>query len=107
MVVQYEKIFTKVLPVLNIKKADFKMEGLKSITEQDIWRFLVSKKWKKMSEADLALHRVIADIFSLTAAQYMTFTQVEELKSANWFASINDEELQILIGNQHSPKITS
>ncbi|WP_397539440.1 post-transcriptional regulator [Rummeliibacillus pycnus] len=107
MVIQYKQLFTKVLPVLKIKKADFKMEGLKSITEQDIWRFLVVKKWKKLSEAELALHKVIADIFSLTAAQYMTFTQVEELKSANWFAPINDEELQILIGNQNSPKILS
>ncbi len=99
MVVQYEKIFTKVLPVLNIKKADFKIEGLKNVTEQDLWRFLVLKKWKKLNEDDLVLHRVISDIFSLTAAQYMTFSQVEELKSANWFSPINEEELKLLIGN--------
>ncbi|MGX9135389.1 post-transcriptional regulator [Rummeliibacillus sp. JY-2-4R] len=98
MVVQYEKIFTKVLPVLNIKKADFKIEGLKNVTEQDLWRFLVLKKWKKLTETDLVLHKVISDIFSLTAAQYMTFSQVEELKSANWFAPINEEELKLLIG---------
>lgn len=99
LVVQYEQLYEKVLPVLAIRKADFKMQGLKHITEQDIWRYLVVKKWKKLSEADLALHKVIADIFSLTAAQYMTFAQVEELKSANWFASIDDEELQLLIEN--------
>ncbi|WP_102691214.1 post-transcriptional regulator [Rummeliibacillus pycnus] len=107
MVIQYEQLFTKVLPVLKIKKTDFKIEGLKSITEHDIWRFLIMKKWKKLNESDLVLHKVISDIFSLTAAQYMTFTQVEELKSANWFAPINDDELKMLIGNQNSPKILS
>jgi len=98
LVVQYEKLFNKVMPVLAMRKADFRMEGLKSITEQDIWRYLVLKKWKKYSEADLALHKVIADIFSLTAAQYMTFSQVEELKTSNWFAPINEDELKLLIG---------
>lgn len=105
--IQYKQLFDKVLPVLTIKKADFQMEGLKNIKELDIWCFLIAKKWKKVSGADLALHKVIADIFSLTAAQYMTFTQVEELKSANWFAAINEEELQHLIGNQNAPKIPS
>lgn len=105
--VQYEHIFQKVLPVLSIRKADFKMEGLDHITEQDIWQCLVLKKWKKISESDLALHRIIADIFSLTAAQYMTFTQVEELKISNWFASVNKAELQLLIGKSGSPEFPS
>lgn len=109
LVVQYEQLFQKVLPVLTIRKADFKMEGLKHITEQEIWQYLLSKKWKKIDESDLALHKVIEDIFSLTAAQYMTFTQVEELKSSNWFAPINEEEFQLLIGkgNSSSQEISS
>lgn len=107
LVVQYESLFQKVLPVLTIRKADFKMEGLKHVTEQEIWHYLVSKKWKKISESDLALHKVIADIFSLTVAQYMTFMQVEELKSANWFASVGENELQVLLGKQESSKISS
>lgn len=105
--IQNEQLFQKVLPVLSIRKADFKMEGIRHITEQDIWQCLVLKKWKKISESDLSLHKVIADIFSLTAAQYMTFTQVEELKSSNWFAAINKEELRQLIGNSDLPKISS
>lgn len=107
LVVQYESLFQKVLPVLTIRKADFKMEGLKHVTEQEIWHYLVSKKWKKINESDLALHKVIADIFSLTVAQYMTFMQVEELKNANWFASVGENELQVLLGKQESSKISS
>ena len=36
-------------------------------------------------------------LLSISSAEFMTFEQIDNHKSSNWFSEINQEELQLLL----------
>ena len=48
------------------------------------------------------MHEIANGILQNLPAEYMTFTQIEEQRGANWFSDLNSEELQILLTPQKS-----
>ncbi len=93
----HNDIYTHVLPALESKKNEFKVYQYDTVNEMDLWKYLVHKKWRKKEVTSISLHQIVNDIMSLTPAEYMTFEQIENYRSSNWFAEINQEELQVLL----------
>lgn len=85
------------MPAIVSKRNEFHMYGYASVSNEDIWAFCVQKTWKKQKVDTMPVHQVIHDILQLTPATYMTFTQIEEQREANWFSELNSEELQMLL----------
>ncbi|WP_144511185.1 post-transcriptional regulator [Bacillus sp. FJAT-22090] len=93
----YEDIFTHVLPALESKKSEFEVYQYATVTERDIWKYCVEKKWRKIDISTLALHQIVNDVLSITSAEFMTYEQIDQFKTSNWFSEVNQEELQLLL----------
>ncbi|MFJ7826898.1 post-transcriptional regulator [Psychrobacillus sp. NPDC096623] len=100
----YEDIFTHVLPALESKKNEFVVYQYDTVTEKDIWKFCVTKKWKKKDILSLPLYQIINDILTISPAEYMTFEQIENQRTSNWFSEINQDELQMLLNPSFDEK---
>lgn len=93
----YEDIFTHVLPAIESKRNEFVVYQYNTVTEMDIWKFCVTKKWKKKEISSLPLYQIINDILTISPAEFMTFEQIENQRTSNWFSEINHDELQLLL----------
>ena len=101
--IKYEKLFDHVRPAVESKMNEFHFYGYSTVTEQDIWKYCVQKKWRKRTIDDMRTYELINDVMELTPAEYMTYTQIEEQRASDWFSDLNSEELQLLL----SPKKNS
>lgn len=98
MTIQYERKFQKVLPVLENKLEEFKLLQYEGITEENIWEYCIKKKWKKKDVEKLHLYEIVQTIFTLKASDVMNYFQVQEMQNTgDWFASVNQEELNELL----------
>ena len=93
----YEDIFTHVLPAIESKRNEFVVYQYNTVTEMDIWKYCVTKKWKKKEISSLPLYQIINDILTISPAEFMTFEQIENQRTSNWFSEINQDELQLLL----------
>lgn len=94
-------IYTKMLPALQSKKNEFHFYGYTTVTEEDIWIYCVRKIWRKKDIDTMRLYEITNDILKILPAAYMTYTQIEEQRSSDWFSDLNSDELQTLL---HPPK---
>lgn len=108
MTIQFEHIFQKVLPVLENKLAEFNYLQYDGISTEDIWDYCIQKKWKKKSVDQMHLYEIVQTIFSLKVSDVMNYFQVQEMQqTTDWFASINQEELNELLNlnkNEENPQ---
>ncbi|MFO1443060.1 post-transcriptional regulator [Bacillus sp. Bva_UNVM-123] len=81
--------------VLQSKLEEFSLLGYGQVSEQEIWNFLIRKKWRKLSEPKL-IHEIVEDILSVKVGEFFNFATVEAIKEAE-FAFDNEEELQELL----------
>lgn len=86
---QYDHFRIQVKPVLESKLDEFRLLGYGTISENELWEFLLKKKWKKVKE-DVRLYEIIQDILSIKVNDYLNYATVEAYK-ANEF-SLNSEE---------------
>ena len=93
----FEDIFTHILPALESKKTEFEVYQYATVTESDIWKYCVTKKWRKKDIANLRLYQIVNDVLSVSPAEYMTYEQIGQFKTENWFSEINKDELQLLL----------
>ncbi|WP_338470367.1 post-transcriptional regulator [Niallia sp. XMNu-256] len=87
--------YEKIRPVLQSKVEEFILLGYDSVTEQDIWDYLVNKKWKK-DKVDLMLFEVVQEIFSLKIGDFMNYTTVEALKESSFTLENEEDRLELL-----------
>jgi len=100
----YEDIFTHVLPALESKKSEFEVYQYDTVTEKDIWKYCVTKKWRKQNVLSLPLYQIVNDVLSISPAEYMTFEQIQNSRTSNWFSEINQEELHLLLNSKNEDK---
>lgn len=100
MAIQFEQLFTHLLPVMVSKKNELHLYGYTSVTEEEIWTYCIRKKWRKKNVESMRIYELTKDILRISPAEYMTFTQIEEQRDSNWFSDLNSEELQILLAPQ-------
>jgi murein tripeptide amidase MpaA len=86
---EYDRFRTLVKPALESKLNEFRMLGYGNITEQELWDFLIKKKWKRVRE-EIHLYQIVQEILSVQVNEYMNFATVEAFKMADF--DLDDEE---------------
>lgn len=95
----YEKFRDDLRTVLQNKIEEFKLLGYESITEDELWKYLITKKWRKPKEEEIQIHKVVNDILSLKVSDYINYTQVSYLQEdVDWFSTGGSSELDALLG---------
>lgn len=100
MTIQFEQLFKQALPAVQSKRNELRLYGYPTVTDDEIWKYCIQKKWRKKKMEDMPIHEVVSGILRLTAAEFMTYTQIEQQRDSNWFSDLNNDELQLLL----SPK---
>jgi hypothetical protein len=95
--VEHERLFKQVLPVLNSKLEEIKLNGYEGIAIEDLWNFCLQKKWRKKNLAEIRIHEVVSTIFSLRASEIVSHLQIQQFQSTNWFSELNQDELKELL----------
>lgn len=92
---KYDHFRIQIQPVLQSKIEEFEILGYGTYDEQQLWNFLVKKKWKKPKE-EISLYEIVQEILSLKPGDFMSFQTVEALKSSQ-FSIHNQEEWKELL----------
>ena len=77
----YEKFRQEMDPALKSKQEEFDLLGYPDITEEDIWKYMIQKKWKK-AKGEARQHEIIQDIMRLKVSDYMNFATTSALVEA-------------------------
>ncbi|MEK5147550.1 post-transcriptional regulator [Psychrobacillus sp. FSL K6-4615] len=101
---KYEEIFAHVLPAIESKRNEFFVYQYETVSEKDIWKYCVTKKWRKKDISLLPLYQIINDILTISPAEFMTFEQIDNQRTSNWFAEINQDELRMLLNSDFEEK---
>src|SRR6185437_12661749 len=102
MTIQFEQLFSHLLPAIESKKSEFHLYGYTTVTNEDIWTYCIQKKWRKKEVDLMKMHEIVNGILQISPAKFMTYTQIEEQRGSDWFSDLNSDELQILLAPQKS-----
>ncbi|EJS72244.1 histidine kinase [Bacillus cereus] len=69
--------------VLESKVEEFQMFGYDRVTDDDIWKFLKVKKWKKINDA-VRLYELVNDVLRVSTNEYMNYLTVEAYQAPLW-----------------------
>ena len=92
---KYDHFRTQVQPACASKLAEFRLLGYDSVTEKDLWEYLVKKKWKKEQE-EKQLYQLIQEILSVKVSDYISFATIEAYKTPE-FSMEDEAELKELL----------
>lgn len=84
----YDHLRNDVQPALNSKLEEFSMLGYGQVAEQELWDFLIKKKWKKLNESK-RISEIVDDILSVKVGEFFSFASIEALKETEF---VLDEE---------------
>ena len=68
----YESFHQNVRPALISKQEEFLLLGYDNVSQEDIWTFLLKKKWRKKRE-EMKLFEVVQSILSLKVGELMNY----------------------------------
>jgi hypothetical protein len=91
----YGSFYETVRPALQSKLEEFELLGYDSVSETDIWDYLVKKKWKKEKE-DPNVSRIVQSILSLKVGEFMNYKAVEALKDTSFSLENEEDRLELL-----------
>ncbi len=83
-------------PALESKADEFIVLGYGKVENEDIWKFLTEKTWRKPKDG-IRIHELVSDIFSMKIGDYMNYATMEAFKSPNLFTDLDNDELQELL----------
>lgn len=89
---QYDRFRLQVKPALQSKLDEFAFYGYNGVEEDALWSFLTEKKWRKPI-SEVRLFEIIEDIMAVKAGEFINYSTVEALKSAE-FSLDNEEDLK-------------
>lgn len=90
-----ESLRDQLKPAILSKLNEFEILGYESVQEDDIWKFLLMKKWRKLKEDDIQLHKLVNDILSVKIQEYMTFITVEAFQAPS--SELSSDDLKELL----------
>ncbi|WP_046173934.1 post-transcriptional regulator [Domibacillus indicus] len=91
----YDMYYDKLLPALVSKVEEFRLLDYQTAETATLWRYLLSKKWKKTDE-ERPLSRLVGDILSVKPSDYMNFMQLAAFKTPGWGEPLSEQELASL-----------
>ncbi len=100
--IQYEQLYNKVLPVLQSKLDEITYYQYDGITIEEIWNFCLRKKWRKKRVEELRLFEIVETIYSIKPSEIVSYFQIQQYQTTNWFQEVTKEELQLLLAPNYS-----
>lgn len=91
----YEQFRKNVRPAIKSKLEELEMLGYGAVTEEEMWEYLLNKRWKKPKE-DARLYEIVADILAVKPGEYMNFATVEAFKLSSVTLSDEEERRELL-----------
>jgi hypothetical protein len=67
------ELYRSLLPVFNVKKRLLKLSSYNDITNEDIWKYLASNKWKYGH--NLTLSDIVNDIIMIDAEEIINYKE--------------------------------
>lgn len=95
--VNFESLFQEVHSVLQMKTKDFENQGVRNITEETVWQYLLEKKWKDHDDEELRMHKIVSDIFSLTKDQVVVYQHQGKIVDDTPIVELNADEIAALL----------
>jgi len=92
----YDGFRYELQPALRSKLEEFQLLGYNTITEDELWKYLTQKKWKRPSE-DRRIFELVQDILHVKISEYMNFATIEAFKLDNFFTELSEEEKRQLL----------
>ena len=93
----YEKFRELVKPVLQSKLDEFRLMDYQEVSEEDLWNFLITKRWR-MPKEDVRLYEIVNQIMNVKPGDFLAYTQVEQLRGPDWFSDgIDPDEWKELL----------
>ena len=74
--VAFQALYEQVAVVLAMKCEDFALQQT-YVTQEELWMFCVTHMWQSERLAQLSMHEVVADLFSLTVERYWALHSAE------------------------------
>ena len=68
-----EELYNKLLPALETRVSELKLNGVSYIKVDDIWEYLKRNKWSK--SIDLTLSKCVDDILNTDEAEFKKFVR--------------------------------
>lgn len=99
--IQFEQLYKQVLPVLQSKMSEIQYYEYDGITLEDIWHYCVQKKWRKKRIEELHLYEIVETIYSIKASEIVSYFQIQQFQSANWFSDVSQDELKVLFKSKN------
>ncbi|WAA10268.1 post-transcriptional regulator [Fervidibacillus albus] len=93
----YEKFRDQVRVVLESKLEEFQLLNYTHVTEQALWDYLLSKKWK-YGKKEIHLHEIVKDIYAIKVSDYISYATVQQLQAPDIFSEEGMDELYRLLG---------
>jgi Post-transcriptional regulator len=91
----YESFHYLVKPALISKQEEFLLLGYDNVSQEDIWTFLLKKKWQK-GDREMKLFEVVQSILSLKVGELINYMSVEALKDAEFTFENEEERVKLL-----------
>jgi len=68
-----EELYNKLLPAMDTKVNELKLNGISYIKKDDIWNYLKNNKWNK--SRDLTLSQCVDDILNTSDVEYKMYVR--------------------------------
>lgn len=91
----YNHFRTGVAPALTSKLEEFRLLGYEAVTENELWEFLLKKRWKKIKE-DIKLYEIIDDILSVKVSDFISYATIEIYKNNEFNLEDENEWKELL-----------
>jgi hypothetical protein len=91
----YEKFRKQVQPALQSKLEEFRLLNYGAVAEEEFWRYLTEKKWRRPDE-DARLFKIVNGIMEVKAADYFSYATVEAFKGKG-LAELSEEDRRKLL----------
>lgn len=96
--VQFEVLYKEVFSVLQMKCQDMHNQGIRYVTEEDLWSYFLHKKWHDLNTEEFHIYEIVSDIFALSIEQYKAYLHSEKIEKTELLAIIEEEERIALLG---------
>lgn len=90
-------LYTTLLPVLDSKISEFRYSGNNIISVDNLWEYLIKKKWKNTQKENLPLHKMVATIFNITLIEIENYMLTKVSNNLEELVEVTQEELQFLL----------
>ncbi|WP_096440380.1 post-transcriptional regulator [Alteribacter populi] len=87
------------IPALESKAEEWQLLGYDRVSVEDVWQCVTVKWQKELKKGELTeplrVHRLIGDVFSLKATEYMNWLTIEAYKGPDYFQEENQEPFRL------------